>query len=221
MSDQRFILALDQGTTSSRAIVFNQVGLAVATAQMPTSQIYPHPGWVNQDATEIWQTQLATAREAVMRAGIAMTDVASIGITNQRETLVVWNRATGEPVHPAIVWQSRQSAPHVEAILARGMGPAYTHVTGLVPDAYFTATKLAWLLEEFPDFRAGAESGALLAGTVDSWLIWNLTGGASHITDVTNASRTMLVGSGDATMVPRAPGRPRHSEADAPRDRFE
>lgn len=193
MSDQRFILALDQGTTSSRAIVFNQVGLAVATAQMSTTQVYPHPGWVNQDATEIWQTQLATAREAVMRAGIAMTDIASIGITNQRETLVVWNRVTGEPVHPAIVWQSRQSAPHVEAILARGMGPAYTHVTGLVPDAYFTATKLAWLLEEFPDLRAGAESGALLAGTVDSWLIWNLTGGVTHITDVTNASRTMLV----------------------------
>jgi glycerol kinase len=193
MSDQRFILALDQGTTSSRTIVFNQSGQAVAMAQAPTTQIFPRPGWVNQDATEIWQTQLATAREAVNRAGIALTDVASIGITNQRETLVVWERTTGQPVHPAIVWQSRQSAPQVDALLARGMGPSFTHLTGLVPDAYFTATKIAWLLEEVLDLRARAEAGELLAGTVDSWLIWNLTGGARHITDVTNASRTMLL----------------------------
>ena len=193
MSDQRFILALDQGTTSSRTIVFNQAGQAVATAQSPTTQIFPRPGWVNQDATEIWQTQLATAREAIARAGIAVSDIASIGITNQRETLVVWERATGEPVHPAIVWQSRQSAPQVEALLARGMGPAYTYLTGLVPDAYFTATKMAWLLEAAPDLRARADAGELLAGTVDSWLIWNLTGGAHHITDVSNASRTMLL----------------------------
>ncbi|MDQ2655562.1 MAG: glycerol kinase GlpK [Chloroflexota bacterium] len=193
MSDQRFILALDQGTTSSRAIVFDQSGQALTMAQAPTKQIFPRPGWVNQDATEIWQTQLATTREAVARAGIAMADVASIGITNQRETLVVWERTTGRPVHAAIVWQSRQSAPHVDTLLARGMGPAYTHLTGLVPDAYFTATKIAWLLEEMPDLRARAEAGELLAGTVDSWLIWNLTGGKSHITDVTNASRTMLL----------------------------
>lgn len=193
MSDQRFILALDQGTTSSRAIVFNQAGQAVAMAQSPTTQIFPRPGWVNQDATEIWRTQLATAREAIARAGIALAEVASIGITNQRETLVVWERATGAPVHPAIVWQSRQSAPQVDALLARGMAPAYTHLTGLVPDAYFTATKLAWLLEEAADLRARAEAGELLAGTVDSWLVWNLTDGASHITDVTNASRTMLL----------------------------
>ena len=143
MSDQRFILALDQGTTSSRTIVFNQAGQAVAMAQSPTTQIFPRPGWVNQDATEIWQTQIASAREAIDRASIAISEVASIGITNQRETLVVWERATGNPVHPAIVWQSRQSAPQVDALLARGMGPAYTHVTGLVPDAYFAATKLA------------------------------------------------------------------------------
>jgi glycerol kinase len=193
MSDQRFILALDQGTTSSRTIVFDRGGLAVAMAQTPTTQIFPHPGWVNQDATEIWQTQLATAQDAIARASISVGDVASIGITNQRETLVVWEKATGQPVHPAIVWQSRQSAPQVEALLARGMGPAYTHVTGLVPDAYFTATKLAWLLEEKPELRARAEAGELLAGTVDSWLIWNLTGGKRHITDVTNASRTMLL----------------------------
>ncbi len=193
MSEQRFILALDQGTTSSRAIVFNQAGHKVEMAQSPTTQIFPRPGWVNQDAAEIWRTQLATARQAVARAGIAMTDVASIGITNQRETLIVWERATGRPVHPAIVWQSRQSAPQVDALLARGMGPAYTYLTGLVPDAYFTATKLAWLLEEMPDLRARADAGELLAGTVDSWLTWNLTGGAQHITDVTNASRTMLL----------------------------
>jgi glycerol kinase len=193
MSDPRFILALDQGTTSSRTIVFNEAGHAVMTAQSPTTQIFPHPGWVNQDATEIWQTQLATAREAVARAGIAMTHVASIGITNQRETLVVWDRSTGQPVHPAIIWQSRQSTPQVDALLARGMGPAYTHLTGLVPDAYFTATKLAWLLQGMPDLRARGTSGELLAGTVDSWLIWNLTGGNRHITDVTNASRTMLL----------------------------
>jgi glycerol kinase len=193
MSEQRFILALDQGTTSSRTIVFNQAGQAIATAQVPTTQIFPQPGWVNQDANEIWQTQLATARDAIGRAGIAATDVASIGITNQRETLVVWERESGTPVHPAIIWQSRQSAPQVEAILARGMGPAYTHLTGLVPDAYFTATKLAWLLEERPELRDRAEAGELLAGTVDSWLIWNLTGGSRHITDVTNASRTMLL----------------------------
>lgn len=193
MSDRRVILALDQGTTSSRTIVFNQAGQAVAMAQSPTTQLFPHPGWVNQDATEIWQTQLATAREAIVRADIAPSDIASIGITNQRETLVVWERASGNPVHPAIVWQSRQSAAQVEALLARGMGPAYTHLTGLVPDAYFTATKMAWLLQEMPDLRARAEAGELLAGTIDSWLIWNLTGGARHITDVTNASRTMLL----------------------------
>lgn len=193
MSDQRFILALDQGTTSSRTIVFDRSGKSVAMAQAPTTQNFPRPGWVNQDATEIWQTQFATAREAIARAGITISDVACIGITNQRETLVVWERATGQPIHPAIVWQSRQSAPQVEALLARGMGAAYTHLTGLVPDAYFTATKIAWLLEESPELHARAESGELLAGTVDSWLIWNLTAGKRHITDVTNASRTMLL----------------------------
>ena len=193
MTDQRSILALDQGTTSSRAIVFDQAGQMVAMAQAPTTQDFPQPGWVNQDPLEIWQTQLGTALDALSRAGTAVTDVASIGITNQRETLVVWDRLTGGPVHPAIVWQSRQSAPQVEDLLARGMGPAYTHVTGLVPDAYFTATKIAWLLENVPNLRARADAGELLAGTIDSWLIWNLTGGERHITDVTNASRTMLL----------------------------
>ena len=193
MSTQRVILARDQGTTSSRSILFNQAGQAMAMAQLPTTQLFPHPGWVNQDATEIWQSQLATMRDAVARAGITMNDVASIGITNQRETLVVWDAETGRPIHPAIVWQSRQSAPQVESLLSRGMGPSYTHVTGLVPDAYFTATKIAWLLEAKPELRARADAGDLLAGTVDSWLIWNLTGGAHHITDVTNASRTMLL----------------------------
>ncbi|MFT4037958.1 MAG: glycerol kinase GlpK [Thermomicrobiales bacterium] len=193
MTNQRYVLALDQGTTSSRAILFDHAGKAIASAQQPTTQYFPHTGWVNQDAAEIWRTQLATARDAIARAGVAATAIAGIGITNQRETLVVWRRATGEPVHPAIVWQSRQSAPVVDAIVARGMAPAYQHVTGLLPDAYFTATKLAWLLAEVPKLRSQAEAGELLAGTVDAWLIWNLTGGRSHITDVTNASRTMLM----------------------------
>lgn len=193
MTDQRYILALDQGTTSSRTIVFDQGGQMVAMAQAATTQHFPHPGWVNQDAREIWDTQLATARDALAQAGLNVSQVAGIGITNQRETLVVWERASGNPVHPAIVWQSRQSAPQVEALEARGMGPVYTSVTGLVPDAYFTATKLAWLLNEQPELRSRAEAGELLAGTVDSWLIWNLTAGARHITDVTNASRTMLL----------------------------
>ncbi|MCA9881048.1 MAG: glycerol kinase, partial [Thermomicrobiales bacterium] len=193
MTVQRYILALDQGTTSSRAIVFDQAGQAVSMAQAATTQYFPQAGWVNQDAGEIWRTQLVTARDALAQANLASEQIAGIGITNQRETLVVWERASGAPVHPAIVWQSRQSAPQVAALEARGMGPTYTTTTGLVPDAYFTATKLAWLLEEQPGLRARAEAGELLAGTIDSWLIWNLTAGARHITDVTNASRTMLL----------------------------
>ena len=192
MATANHILALDQGTTSSRAMVFDQFAQEVSVARQPTTQIYPHPGWVNQDAAEIWTTTLETARAALQQAGLVGSNIAGIGIVNQRETLVVWDRETGRAVSPAIVWQSRQSQPQVDALLTRGMGPAYQSRTGLVPDAYFTASKLAWLLDDQPDLRRRAESGELLAGTVDSWLLWNVTGGAVHATDISNASRTML-----------------------------
>ena len=192
MGTANYILALDQGTTSSRAMVFDQDAREVSVAHQPTTQIYPHPGWVNQDAAEIWLTTLQTAREALQQAGLSGRDLAGIGIVNQRETLVVWDRESSTSVSPAIVWQSRQSQPQIEALLTRGMGPAYESKTGLVPDAYFTASKLAWLLEDEPSLRRRAEAGELLAGTVDSWLLWNLSGGAVHATDVSNASRTML-----------------------------
>jgi glycerol kinase len=192
MKEPENILALDQGTTSSRAIVFDRECRQRASAQVPTAQIYPEPGWVNQDALEIWSSTLATAREALSQAALAPRDIAAIGIANQRETLVVWDRSTNQPVHPAIIWQSRQSQPQVDALVARGSSERIQRTTGLLPDAYFTATKLAWLIEEHPELRHRAESGDLLAGTVDSWLIWNLTAGAIHATDATNASRTML-----------------------------
>jgi glycerol kinase len=192
MGTASHILALDQGTTSSRAMVFDSSARVVSVAQQPITQIYPQPGWVNQDAAEIWTTTREVGRAALRQAGLAGPDIAGIGIVNQRETLVVWDRATSRPVWPAIVWQSRQSQPLIDALLTRGMGPAYQSKTGLVPDAYFTASKLAWLLEEKPELRRRAESGELLGGTVDSWLLWNLTGGAVHATDVSNASRTML-----------------------------
>jgi glycerol kinase len=173
-------------------MVFDESAMEVAVARQPTTQIYPRPGWVNQDAAEIWTTTLETARAALLQANLGGREIAGIGIVNQRETLVVWDRETSRAASPAIVWQSRQSQPQVAALLTRGMGPAYQSRTGLVPDAYFTASKLAWLLEGQPDLRHRAESGELLAGTVDSWLLWNLTGGAVHATDVSNASRTML-----------------------------
>jgi glycerol kinase len=192
MGTANHVLALDQGTTSSRAMVFDQFAREISVARRPTTQLYPHPGWVNQDAAEIWITTLQTAQEALRLAGLTGADLAGVGIVNQRETLVVWDRETSEPSAPAIVWQSRQSQPQVDALLTRGLGPAYQRKTGLVPDAYFTASKLAWLLEDQPDVRRRAEAGDLLAGTVDSWLLWNLTGGEVHATDVSNASRTML-----------------------------
>src|SRR5215216_71525 len=192
MGTANHILALDQGTTSSRAMVFDRSARAVSVAQQPITQIYPRPGWVNQDAAEIWTTTLEAARAALQQAGLTGSDIAGIGIVNQRETLIVWDRETGRAVSPAIVWQSRQSQPLIDALLTRGMGPAYQSKTGLVPDAYFTASKLGWTLEDRPDLRRRAESGELLAGTVDSWLLWNLTAGDVHATDVSNASRTML-----------------------------
>lgn len=192
MPDAPLLLALDQGTSSSRAIVFDSKLRMLSLKQQETRQFFPQPGWVNQDANDIWQSTLDTARSAISTLGDSAALLATIGISNQRETLIVWDRATSQPVHPAIVWQSRQSTPQVESLLKRDMGDTYTALTGLVPDAYFTATKLAWLFESDTEVRSRAEVGDILAGTVDSWLIWNLTGGAVHATDVSNASRTML-----------------------------
>ncbi len=188
------MLALDQGTTSSRAIVFDRSGRAVATAQKEFRQIYPQPGWVEHDANEIWSTQLACAQAALRQAGTAARDVAAIGITNQRETTVLWDRATGVPIANAIVWQDRRTSERCSA-LRGGDTETETRVrdrTGLVLDPYFSATKIEWLLDHVPGARVRAERGELAFGTVDSWLIWNLTGGV-HVTDVSNASRTLLV----------------------------
>ena len=187
-----YLLALDQGTSSSRSIVFDRGGRIVAMAQRELPQIYPQPGWVEHDPMEIWRGQLATARDALAKAGLKAADVRAIGITNQRETTVLWNRRTGQPVHHAIVWQDRRAEPLCAELRGRGMQDVIQRKTGLVIDAYFSATKLRWLLDEVPGLRAQAEAGELAFGTVDSWLIWQLTGGRVHATDVTNASRTML-----------------------------
>ena len=185
------ILALDQGTTSSRAMVFGVDGTVLGSAQRPVNPTYPRSGWVNQDANQLWTTILDVARKAIDRSGIAPGDLAAVGITNQRETTVLWDRHSGEPVASAISWQSRQTAPLVEAIRHRGLDETYHRITGLPPDAYFSATKIAAMLDGFPDLRRRAEAGEVVFGTVDAWLLWHLTGGA-HRTDITNASRTML-----------------------------
>ncbi len=186
------ILALDQGTTSSRAIVFDAAGTIRAAAQKEFTQIFPRPGWVEHDPAEIWATQLAVAHEALARAGVHARDVAAIGITNQRETTVVWDRASGRPVCNAIVWQDRRTAAACEALKAQGVEPRVTAKTGLVLDAYFSGTKLGWILDNVQGSRARAEAGELAFGTIDSWLVWKLSGSAAHITDVSNASRTLL-----------------------------
>lgn len=185
-------MALDQGTTSSRCIIFDHSGAMLASAQREFAQHYPKPGWVEHDAAEIWETTLEVARGAMAKSGLEAADIAAIGITNQRETTVVWDRETGEPVCPAIVWQCRRTAPMADALAASGWAEKIRQRTGLVPDAYFSGTKLRWILDKIPGARRGAEEGRLLFGTIDSWLIWNLTGGRAHVTDVTNASRTML-----------------------------
>jgi glycerol kinase len=187
-----FVLALDQGTTSSRAIVFDRSGRIVSAAQEEFPQIYPQPGWVEHDPEAIWRTQLGTARQALERAGAAPAQVAALGITNQRETVVVWDRQTGEPLHNAIVWQCRRTAAMCDQLRAGGWAGPIRDKTGLVVDAYFSGTKLAWLLENVPGLRQKAERGEALFGTIDSFLIWRLSGGRLHITDVSNASRTML-----------------------------
>ena len=187
-----FILALDQGTTSSRAIVFDRDGSIRAVAQREFAQLYPQPGWVEHDPMEIWATQSGVMAEVLAKAGIGAGDVAAIGITNQRETTLLWDRATGRPVANAIVWQDRRTAPDCDALREAGHAPLIAKKTGLVIDAYFSGTKLKWLLDHVPGARQRALAGNLAFGTVDSWLVWNLSGGAAHVTDASNASRTML-----------------------------
>ncbi|HZP00233.1 MAG TPA: glycerol kinase GlpK [Terriglobia bacterium] len=188
----RYILALDQGTTSSRAILFDQQGNARAAEQLEFKQYYPQPGWVEHDAEEIWASQFKVAQGVLVKAGADPQQIAGIGITNQRETIVVWERSTGKPIHPAIVWQCRRTAPLCDRIRAEGFDKTIREKTGLVTDAYFSGTKIAWLLENVPRARLRAERGELCCGTIDTWLIWRLTDGRVHVTDCSNASRTML-----------------------------
>ena len=187
-----YILSIDQGTTSSRAVVFDRAGQVVAMAQREFAQHFPQPGWVEHDAREIWQSQLAVMQQAMAQANIQASQLRAMGITNQRETTVLWDRATGEPVAPAIVWQDRRTAVFCDGLRAAGHGPKIARKTGLVLDAYFSGTKLAWLLDHVPGARARAEQGELAFGTIDSWLVWQLTGGRVHATDASNASRTLL-----------------------------
>jgi len=190
--EQRYIMAIDQGTTSSRAIIFDHRGQAAAMAQRELTQYFPEPGWVEHDAEEIWTSVLAVMEEALLGAGIRPAQLAAIGITNQRETAIVWERATGKPVHRAVVWQSRQTADICDELKARGWNALFRERTGLLIDAYFSATKVKWLLDRTDSERERASRGELLFGTVDTWLIWRLTGGAAHVTDYSNASRTLL-----------------------------
>ena len=188
----KFLLALDQGTSSSRAVVFDGAGTVRGLAQRETAQIYPRPGWVEQDPLEIWQSQLACGREALANACVSAGQIAALGITNQRETTIVWDRDTGEPACNAIVWQDRRTADVCDKLKAEGLGALFTGRTGLVLDAYFSGTKLRWVLEHVAGTRARAEAGRLCFGTVDSWLVWKLTAGREHVTDASNASRTLL-----------------------------
>ena len=192
MSSPRFILAIDQGTTSSRALIFDHAGGLVASARQEFTQLYPQPGWVEHDPLEIWASVRTTLAEVLARAALPSAAIAAIGLTNQRETTVVWDRATGQPVYNAIVWQDRRTADDCAQLRRDGVEPLVTAKTGLRLDPYFSATKLRWILNHVPGARAGAEAGRLLFGTVDSWLLWQLTGGRVHATDVTNASRTLL-----------------------------
>lgn len=188
----RYVLALDQGTTSSRAILFDDHAQPVAVAQQEFRQYYPQPGWVEHDGHEIWATQLDCARRALREAGVRAAQLAAIGVTNQRETTLVWDRTSGLPIAPAIVWQDRRTAEDCAALRAEGVEDRVRHKTGLLLDPYFSATKIAWILDHVPGARLRAERGELAFGTVDTWLIWNLTSGREHVTDVSNASRTQL-----------------------------
>ncbi len=188
----KYIMALDAGTTSNRAILFDHDGKIVSVAQREFTQIYPKPGWVEHDANEIWSTMLGVAVETMAKAGVSAEDVAGIGITNQRETTIVWDKETGEPVYNAIVWQCRRTSEYCDSLKEKGLEDVFRKKTGLVIDAYFSATKLRWILENVEGVRERAEKGELLFGTVDTWLIWKLTHGRVHVTDYSNASRTML-----------------------------
>jgi glycerol kinase len=189
---QQYILALDQGTTSSRAIVFDKNGSIISVAQKEFTQFFPQPGWVEHDASEIWSTQLGVAAEAISKAGLTVENIAAIGITNQRETTVVWERATGKPIYNAIVWQDRRTAAFCDELKRKQLDKIIQQKTGLVVDAYFSATKVKWILDNVDGARAKANNGELCFGTIDTWLLWNLTKGQIHTTDVSNASRTML-----------------------------
>ena len=188
-----YLIAIDQGTTSTRAIVFDEALAPLASAQQELRQIYPAPGLVEHDPEEIWSSVVATVRGAIAKAGLAAGDVAAIGITNQRETAIVWDRATGKPIHNAIVWQDRRTADACDALRAAGAEPEIAEKTGLLLDPYFSATKVAWLLDHIDGARAAAGQGKLAFGTVDSFLLWRLTAGAVHATDATNAARTALL----------------------------
>lgn len=189
---KKFILSIDQGTTSSRAIIFDHAGKMMGVAQQEFTQIFPEPGWVEHDPLEIWNTQLAVLKEALINSGVKVSELAAIGITNQRETAVAWDRNTGVPLCNAIVWQDRRTAQFCDILKSRGLEGLIREKTGLVIDAYFSATKWKWILENVPGASEKADRGELALGTIDSWLIWKLTGGKVHVTDVTNASRTML-----------------------------
>ncbi len=188
-----YVLSLDQGTTSSRSILFDQQGSICSIAQKEFTQIFPHPGWVEHDANEIWSSQFGTVAEAVARAGISMKQIAAIGITNQRETTVVWDRTTGLPIYNAIVWQDRRTAGYCDELKEKGFAETIKDKTGLIIDSYFSATKLKWILDHITGAREKAAKGELAFGTIDSWLVWKLTNGKVHVTDVSNASRTMLL----------------------------
>ena len=192
MSDKKYVIAMDQGTTSSRAILFDRDGGVASAVQKEFEQHYPHPGWVEHDPRDVWSTQMGVTMEAMQRIDARPEEIAAIGITNQRETTVVWEADTGRPVYNAVVWQCRRTADRIERMKSEGWTDYVQKTTGLVPDAYFSASKIAWILDSVPGAREKAEKGELRFGTVDSWLIWNLTDGRVHATDYTNASRTML-----------------------------
>ncbi len=192
MNEKRYVIAMDQGTTSSRCLLFDRQGNIRGAAQKEFPQIYPQPGWVEHDPADIWSTQISVTLEAMQKAGAHAGDIAAIGITNQRETALVWDAATGKPVYNAIVWQCRRTADRIERLRRDGLEESVRQKTGLIPDAYFSASKLEWILDNVPGLRKRAEQGELRFGTVDTWLIWNLTEGRVHATDYTNASRTML-----------------------------
>ena len=188
----RYIMALDAGTTSNRCILFQENGQICSSAQKEFTQYFPKPGWVEHDANEIWSTQLGVAVEAMQKVGASAKDIAAIGITNQRETTIVWDKETGEPIAPAIVWQCRRTSEYCDSLKEKGLTEVYRKKTGLVIDAYFSGTKLKWILDHVEGARDRAKKGELLFGTVETWLIWKLTKGAVHVTDYSNASRTML-----------------------------